>query len=368
MTFSAIAQMNHVPHDRPPFLSTSLRHPPGRDDRDPAAHSHSALNPSWRCTHTIAAHHAWVRCVAISPDSQWIASASGDRTIKIWSAKTGELIRTLRWHAGWVRGVAFSPDGRTVASVSSDRTLRLWDTRTGELRRTWQAHAAWVGTVAFSPDGQLIATGSQDCLIKIWSVQSPSTEPAQVLSGHTHWIRTLTFSVDGRYLASGSRDRTVRIWQVTTGASSQPIEAHNGEVWSVAFDPHHCDRIASSGADGVAKLWKWTIGDQLGAFTPPATARSADDSQSQSSTNRPTDDSAQPSTRALTTLAFHPSQPVLATAGQDKTICLWHSTTGKLLAALDEHRSWIWSVDFSCNGQLLVSGDWEGLVKIWQLS
>lgn len=339
MTFLALTPMSDVPHDRPE---------PKRDQ---------PLDRSWHCAQTIVAHDTWVRCVAVSPNCQWIASASGDRTVKIWSAQTGKHSRTLRRHSGWVRGVAFSPDNQTIASVSSDRTLRLWDVQTGELRRTWLAHEAWVGAVAFSPDGQLIATGSQDRTIKIWHIHQ--SEPLHVLAGHTHWIRALAFSADGRYLVSGSRDRTIRFWQVATGASSQPLEAHNGEVWSVAFDPHHFNRVASCGADGIATLWKWTSGDQLGAFNPPATIGVAKANQS-------TPPDQQNSIPALTTLAFHPTQPILATAGQAKTICLWQSTTAQLLDTLTGHRSWIWSVEFSSDGQFLVSGDWEGLMKIWR--
>lgn len=367
MTFPAIARMSDAPDDRPRFPVPAVP-PQQMTDRDntldPVADAEATPTRFWRCVHTISAHNAWVRSVAVSPDSQRIASASGDRTIKLWSTQTGEHIRTLRRHSGWIRGVVFSPDGKLLASVSSDRTLRLWDTRTGELRRTWLAHDAWVGAVAFSPDGQRIATGSQDCSIKIWHLNR--TEPLQVLSGHTHWIRTVAFSADGRYLASGSRDRTVRLWQVATGASSQPIEAHSGEVWSVAFDPHYADRIASCGADGMAKLWKWTVADQLGAFNPPASANATDPDNSRTASQAPAHRTSQTTTPALTTLAFQPSQPILAAAGQGKTICLWHTTSAQLLDTLDEHQSWIWSVSFSRDGQFLVSGDWTGIIKIWR--
>lgn len=137
-------------------------------------------------------------------------------------------------------------------------------------------------------------------------------------------------------------------------------------MWSVAFDPHYADRIASCGADGIAKLWKWTVGDQLGAFNPPASANATDRDDFVERSQTPTYRVAPATTPALATLAFHPSQPILATAGQDKTICLWHSTSAQLLATLDEHQSWIWSVSFSRDGQFLVSGDWNGVIKIWQ--
>src|SRR5262249_22091346 len=83
-------------------------------------------------------HRSWVTSVAVSSDGKHIASASGDGTVKLWDAVTGQEIRTLRGHAGEVTNVTFSPDGRLLASAGADGTVRLWriddGTLTGILR------------------------------------------------------------------------------------------------------------------------------------------------------------------------------------------------------------------------------------------
>ncbi len=67
-------------------------------------------------------HSNIVNAVAYSPNGRILASASGDRTVKIWEVATGKVLRVLAGHANGVNAVAFSPDGQTLASGSDDRT------------------------------------------------------------------------------------------------------------------------------------------------------------------------------------------------------------------------------------------------------
>lgn len=106
-------------------------------------------------------HVGNVRSVSFSPDGKTIASGSDDKTVKIWDAATGTILRSLRGHSATVTSVFFSPDGKTLISSGKDKTVRVWDAATGEALQS-SAGVSCEGTpAAFSPDGKFLATSDK---------------------------------------------------------------------------------------------------------------------------------------------------------------------------------------------------------------
>jgi WD40 repeat protein len=106
-------------------------------------------------------------CSRLSPDGTLLAEVKG-LDVEVRRTTSGAVAFTLKGHAEWILDVVFSPDGTQLATASLDRTIKLWDVATGLEALTLRGHTGAVWCVAFSPDGKRLASGGADNLVLVW--------------------------------------------------------------------------------------------------------------------------------------------------------------------------------------------------------
>ena len=106
---------------------------------------------------------------SFSSDGRLIAMGVGTK-VAVWNVSTRERIRELEGHTRRLH-VAFQPGTHLLASASLDRSVRLWDVDSGACLANWDAHTKEIGDLAFSPSGARVATVAWDDAIRVWTVR-----------------------------------------------------------------------------------------------------------------------------------------------------------------------------------------------------
>ena len=201
------------------------------------------------------AHDAEVYVVQYSADGQTLLTAGADQLVRLWSARDGKLIRTLRGHAGTVQAACFVPGTPWVASAGWDQTVRLWN-RTGNAIRTLEGHQSPVLALACSPDGKFLASGAQDGSVKIWDLATGRV--VQNFTAVTGAILELAFSPDGRTLVYTSVDCGIHVWDVEMGTHEANYRGHSAAILGLSIHPSGETLVSCCPREGVLAVWDLT--------------------------------------------------------------------------------------------------------------
>jgi pleiotropic regulator 1 len=303
----------------------------------------------WKLSTVLSSHLGWVRALAFSADNKFLATGSGDRTIKLWnfaSASVGDpesLQLTLTGHISPVRGLAFSDRLAYLFSCGEDKQVKCWDLETNTVVRHYHGHLSGIFCMALHPTLDLLVTAGRDAVARVWDIRT--RHAVQVLEGHEHTIASILTQSTHPQVITGSHDTTVKLWDLVAGKCFTTLTHHQKSIRALAkptFNHTFC-----SGAADCLKQWQAKDGRFLQSLTGHKSIVNA--------------------------MAVN-DDGVLVSGGDDGTMNFWDYTSGytfqqaqsKVQPGSLEAENSIMAMAFDATGTRLVTGEADKTIKIWK--
>ncbi|XP_029645297.2 sperm-associated antigen 16 protein-like [Octopus sinensis] len=280
----------------------------------------------FKLTKTYIGHKDAISSVCLQPKSKLLATASDDKTWKLWSMPAGELIVTGEGHTEWVADCAFNDDGNHLATCGGDKTVKIWDFSHYKCQHTFKEHQLGVWSCSWHWTGDFVASSSRDNTGKVWDLNSMRCR--YTLRGHTDSVNSIKFVYYSNILLTSSTDKTVSLWDARTGLCGQTFYGHTAGVNHAVINQKG-DTVASCDTQGIVKLW------DTRTVAPMITFEAGSFSANK--------------------LAFDYTSSVVAIACDDHTVKIYEIASGQLVSLIG-HDDAVQCVEFECSGQYLVSG------------
>lgn len=322
------------------------------------AEAEAALRKSWNYQSAILNGHTWNLWTSeFSPDGKKIVTASGDNTVRVWDANSGEQLFVLAGHKEQVRAASFSPDGKEIASLSWDNVIKVWDASTGGLKSTFTGDHNNASSLSYSPDGKRIVAGNSDGYIIVRDAKSGNI--INSFKGHKGRVWSVCYSHNGQYLVSSSSDGYVKIWNTETDKAERAYKDN------IKYAPYSPNAIISpfDYIPETTDIWHASFSpDDTSIIYVSDSTFVVLDARSGIERLR-----IKGHTGLLTKARFSHDGKRIVSSSDDNTIKIWDAKTGEIIKTFIGHKGTVWDVNFSPDDKLIVSGSNDNTGRIWDL-
>ncbi|KAK7678234.1 hypothetical protein QCA50_018804 [Cerrena zonata] len=265
--------------------------------------------------------------VEISPDGTKFATCSSDSTIKIYSTDTGEKV--------------------------NDMTIRLWSINKGKCIKILKKHTYHVTTIKFILKGNILISGSADETVTIWDLSSGRS--LKTLAAHSDPVSSIGLTPDNTIIISASYDGLMRLFDLELGQCLKTLvynSASHGTATASTNDVVNfpISNVEISPNDGKIRLWDYMDNKVIKTYSGIDGVSSVSEKYGSSS-------------RFLTKI-----NPILIVSGSDSNgLLFWDVQTKKIVCQIENHCP-ILDLDTWAQGELLISCDLSGELKVYQLN
>ncbi|KAJ1925228.1 Transcription initiation factor TFIID subunit 5 [Tieghemiomyces parasiticus] len=329
----------------PPFKAFDVKDQLHRlaDARKRVAQSREAL-PSV-CAFTLHNTHDTLNCTAVTEDLSLLAGGFSESYIKLWSL-TGEPLRGLRsnFNPALVNDMDDLNRFRERAPTHEPTDASSSPVPLARPYKKLVGHSGPVFGMDVSHDGRFLLSGSEDKTVRLWSLDTFTN--LVCYRGHNYPVWDVAFGPYGVYFATASHDKTARLWSCEHIAPLRIFAGHLADVDVVRFHPNS-KYIVTGSTDRTCRLWDVQRGSCVRVFTPGSSG----------GTGGP-----------ITAMAVAPNGRTMASACEDRSITLWDLGSGKRLQHFTGHDKAVYSLAFSQESTLLMSGSADCTVRLWDVN
>lgn len=287
-----------------------------------------------------------VTALTFTPDGRQIVfnTASGLVVRDLDDKTAPKSLFELDWPK--ITDAAFDSSGRFLA-VSGGMPgekggVLLLDWSSRRVLARWEQAQDLITSIAWTHSGGKLATACHDQSVRVFDATDGKLQSPTSLSGHTRAVFAVAFSPDDKLLVSTGADRTLKVWNTDTGKLERTLAHHTDAVHTLAFRPQHAgNHCASGGADQTVRIWQPAIGRMVRIVRHHE--------------------------GAIFALAWDPQGNRLFSAGSEGIIRVIDADSDQVLHSWQASTDWIYRLAVSPEGQHLVTGDWQGTVKVWDL-